>query len=55
MKLARENQTGQDDLNFAGVIKIEVTELHPGEKLHEELFIGSNSVPPEHIRIKKSD
>jgi len=55
MKLARENQTGQHDLNFAGDIKIEFTELHPGEKLHEELFIGNNFVPSEHKRIKKSD
>jgi FlaA1/EpsC-like NDP-sugar epimerase len=38
-----------------GDITIEYVGLRPGEKLHEELLIGSNTSKTEHPRILKSD
>jgi FlaA1/EpsC-like NDP-sugar epimerase len=44
--------TVRDDANPMGDIEIVYVGLRPGEKLYEELFVGSNSVETAHPRIK---
>ena len=39
----------------AGDVQITFTGLRPGEKLYEELFIGSETEPTEHPRIMKAN
>ena len=43
-----------DEENPDGDIKIKVTGLRPGEKLHEELLIGDNVVQSNHPRIMQA-
>ena len=43
-----------DENNPAGDIQIEFMGLRPGEKLFEELLIGDNVSPTEHVRILKA-
>jgi FlaA1/EpsC-like NDP-sugar epimerase len=45
----------RDDENPQGDIAIEVTGLRPGEKLYEELLIGSNPEPTDHSRIFRAN
>jgi FlaA1/EpsC-like NDP-sugar epimerase len=44
----------KNEQNPDGDIEIEITQLRPGEKLYEELLIGSNSEPTSHHRIIKA-
>ena len=44
----------KNEQNPDGDIEIEITQLRPGEKLYEELLIGSNSEPTTHHRIIKA-
>jgi FlaA1/EpsC-like NDP-sugar epimerase len=46
--------TVKDSQNPDGDIEIEITSLRPGEKLYEELLIGSNPKPTSHPRIMKA-
>lgn len=46
--------TVRDEANPAGDIEIRCTGLRPGEKLYEELLIGSNPVNTEHERIMRA-
>jgi FlaA1/EpsC-like NDP-sugar epimerase len=46
--------TLKDDLNPDGDIEIELTGLRSGEKLYEELLIGSNPEPTSHPLIMKA-
>jgi FlaA1/EpsC-like NDP-sugar epimerase len=46
--------TLRDEQDPNGDIAIEITELRPGEKLYEELLIGSNPEPTSHSRIMKA-
>jgi FlaA1/EpsC-like NDP-sugar epimerase len=40
--------------NPEGDVEIAVTGLRPGEKLYEELLIGDNPTPTQHVRIMKA-
>lgn len=42
----------KDKTNPSGDIEIQITGLRPGEKLYEELLIGDNESPTEHVRIR---
>ena len=44
----------QDETNPDGDIPIEVTGLRPGEKLHEELLIGSDMLTTPHAKILRA-
>jgi FlaA1/EpsC-like NDP-sugar epimerase len=44
--------TVRDDASPMGDIEIVYVGLRPGEKLYEELFVGSDSVETTHPRIK---
>lgn len=44
----------RDAGNPQGDIEIAITGLRPGEKLYEELLIGDNPLPTEHVRIMKA-
>lgn len=46
--------TVRDERNPDGDIAIEVVGLRPGEKLYEELFVGEESQPTLHPRIRKA-
>ncbi len=46
--------TVKDEENPDGDIEIEITGLRPGEKLHEELLIGSNVVATENDKILRA-
>ena len=44
----------QDERNPSGDISIVTTGLRPGEKLYEELLIGDNPEPTEHVKIMRA-
>jgi FlaA1/EpsC-like NDP-sugar epimerase len=46
--------TVKDEKNHDGDIEIQVSGLRPGEKLYEELLIGTNPEPTSHSRIMKA-
>ncbi|MBW9114083.1 polysaccharide biosynthesis protein [Rhizobium cauense] len=46
--------TIQDERNPSGDIGIITTGLRPGEKLYEELLIGDNPEPTEHLKIMRA-
>ena len=46
--------TPKDDDNPNGEIEIQFTGLRPGEKLHEELLIGSDTTPTAHDKITRA-
>ncbi len=53
--IALSGRTVRDASNPNGDIEIEITGLRPGEKLFEELLIGSNVATTEHPRIMRAD
>ena len=44
----------REEENPTGDIEIQVTGLRDGEKLYEELLLGDNPQPTEHIKIQKA-
>jgi FlaA1/EpsC-like NDP-sugar epimerase len=44
----------QDESLPEGDIGIHITGLRPGEKLYEELLIGNNPIPSEHLQIMRA-
>ncbi|MEO1137928.1 MAG: nucleoside-diphosphate sugar epimerase/dehydratase [Pseudomonadota bacterium] len=46
--------TVRDDANPEGDIEIEITGLRPGEKLHEELLIGTDMLTTPHAKILRA-
>lgn len=46
--------TARDDLNPSGDIPIVITGLQPGEKIHEELLIGSDMLTTPHPKILRA-
>jgi FlaA1/EpsC-like NDP-sugar epimerase len=46
--------TLKTDANPDGDVEVTVTGLRPGEKLYEELLIGDNPQPTQHLRIMKA-
>ncbi|WP_119841201.1 polysaccharide biosynthesis protein [Pseudooceanicola algae] len=46
--------TIRDPATQRGDIEIRITGLRDGEKLHEELFIGSDMLPTPHVRILRA-
>jgi len=44
----------RDESNPDGDIEIRITGLRPGEKLYEELLIGTSSHPTEHPKIMRA-
>lgn len=44
----------KDESNPGGDIEIKFSSMHPGEKLYEELLIGSNTLPTSHPRIMRA-
>ena len=44
----------REEENPSGDIEIQVTGLRDGEKLYEELLLGDNPQPTEHIKIQKA-
>ena len=46
--------TVREELRPDGDIEFAVTGLRPGEKLYEELLIGDNPKPTQHVRIMKA-
>jgi len=45
----------RDEANPDGDLEIVYVGLRPGEKLHEELFVGLDSLPTEHERIRMAN
>ena len=45
--------TVKDKLHPYGDIEIVIKGLYPGEKLHEDLLVGTNPIPTEHPKILK--
>jgi UDP-N-acetylglucosamine 4,6-dehydratase len=50
--VALSGMTVRDEHNLSGDIEIVYVGLRPGEKLYEELFVGSDALETEHPRIK---
>ncbi len=48
-------RTLRDEDNPDGDIEIQCTGLKPGEKLYEELLIGGDIIPTDHVRIFRSE
>ena len=46
--------TVRDEHNPGGDIEFVISGLRPGEKLYEELLIGDNPAPTDHVRIMKA-